>query len=126
MEFAGGSCAAVAAMARCHVGVFYEWLYGKAKPEIENLLQAWYHLKLPVSLIFSPDNELPCGIRGQAKVKVENEQKVRTRRSREQLQGVLQTIEPIFQQAIQEIPPPAIHEVCQRIGLSPVYVKEYA
>ena len=111
-------------MARCPVGLFYEWLYGKTKPEIENLLRAWYHLKLPVSLIFSPSTELPRGIRDRTKVK--NEQKARPKRSRKQLQGVLQTIEPIFQQAIREIPPPTIHEVCQRIGLLPASIKEYA
>jgi hypothetical protein len=123
-EVAGGNCAAVAKAARCRVGTFYEWIYGKT-PQIENLLQAWYHLNLPVSLIFSTDSDLSRGIRGQAKIKAENEQKVRTKRTRKQLQSILQAVKPIFQQAIKENPPPPIHEVCKRIGLSPELIKEY-
>lgn len=35
-------------------------------------------------------------------------------------------IEPTFQRALHENPPPPIHEVCQRIGLSPSCVNELA
>jgi hypothetical protein len=199
-EFGGGNCAAVAEIARCHVGVFYEWLYGRTKPQIENLLQAWYHLNLPVSLIFSPNKELlPREEGNPTRVKAEDMQNVRTRRrSREQIAGTLQptlngqpvpicepshakevlgshlstegqvpplhriaislghpnegrirrkfpdlcralaskiaqqkmeqmaAIEPTFQRALHENPPPPIHEVCKRIGLSPSRIKVLA
>ena len=199
-QLGGGNCAAVAEIARCHVGVFYEWLCGKAKPQIENVLQAWYHLNLPVSLIFSPNNELLSWEEGNpTQVKAGDRQNVRTRRrNRKQIARTLQptldgqpapvceapqakevllrylstesqvppllriatslghptdgrirrkfpdlcraleskiaqqkmerisAIEPTFQRALHENPPPPIHEVCQRIGLSPCYVKVLA
>jgi hypothetical protein len=199
-ECGGGNCAAVAEAARCHVQVFYEWVYGKTKPQINNLLRAWYHLNLPVSLIFSPNKELlPWEEGNPTHVKAEERKKVRrSRRSREQIPGTLQptidgqpapvcesshtkevllsylstegpvppliriaislghstdgpirrkfpdlcralaskiaqqkmervaAIEPTFQRALHENPPPSIHEVCQRIGLSPCYVKVLA
>jgi len=136
-EFGGGNCAAVAEIARCHVGVFYEWLYGRTKPQIENLLQAWYHLNLPVSLIFSPNKELLQSEEGNpTQVKAEDRQNVRTRRrSRERIPGTplaqqkterIAAIEPTFQRALHENPPPPIHEVCKRIGLSPSRIKVLA
>lgn len=123
---ASGNCAAVAKMAQCHVGIFYEWLHGTAKPQIDNLLRSWYHLNFPISLIFANDGELSCWITEQTRVKTKKKQKVKTYRSRKQLQGILQTIEPTFQQAIRESPPPTIYEVCQRIGLRPEFVRGHA
>jgi TniQ len=137
-EFGGGNCAAVAETARCHVGVFYEWLYGRTKPQIENLLQAWYHLNLPFSLISSPNDQLlPWKEGNLTRVKAEVRQNVRTRRrSRDQIPGTskiakqkkerIAAIEPTFQRALRENPPPPIHKVCQRIGLSPARVKVLA
>lgn len=180
--------------------MFCDWVSGKTKPQINNLLRAWYHLNLPVSLIFSPKNELlPWEEGNPTQLKAENRKKVRRRRSsREQIPTTLKqtldgqparvcksslakevllsylsaegpvppiiriarslgnstdsgirkkfpdlcralasriaqqktervaTIEPAFQRALQENPPPPIQEVCQRIGLSSCYVKALA
>src|SRR6266571_3451099 len=54
-----------------------------ARPQIDNLLLAWCHLKLPVSLIFSPDGApLLQEEKGQARIKTQRGRKVAPRRGR--------------------------------------------
>lgn len=111
-KFAGGNCAAAAEAALCPVGVFYEWLYGRSRPQIGNLFRAWYHLKLPVSLLFCPDSELLLRENaGQTKIKIHRRREVRPRYSREPVRRAIHA-------ALDELPSPTLTEIARRLGFA--------
>ncbi len=112
--FAGGNRAAVAETVQCYPQVFGRWFDGHARPRADNLLRAWYQLKLPVSLIFSPNGELSRQVKGQTTVRIQRVKNVVPRRSREQLRRTLR-------EALNEHPSPSVAEVARRLG----YVKPY-
>src|SRR6266568_1361464 len=81
-----------------------------ARPQIDNLLRTWCHLKLPVSLIFSPDGApLLREEKGQARIKIEREREVGPRRNREQSRRALEGM-------LDEQPPCSLNEVACRLG----------
>lgn len=109
-EFAEGNCAAVAETAQLHYNVVYSWFYEGRMPQAGNLLGVWYRLKLPVSLIFSPDSEQPLQQEsGQPTIKIERKHKSTPSRRREQVRRALAA-------ALDEQPPPSLAEVARRLG----------
>jgi hypothetical protein len=119
-EFAEGNRAAVAEAAQCHCSVFYDWFYGNVRPRADNLLRAWYLLKLPVSFIFSPHGasllrEEKC----LPKVKIERAKKLAPRRSPERTRRELQ-------EALNEQPSPSLPEVARRLGYTTTEPLRYA
>ena len=112
--FAEENRTAVAETVQCYPQVFCRWFNGHDRPRADNLLRAWYQLKLPVSLIFSSDGKLPRQEKGQTAIRIERAQKVAPRRSREQLRRVLEEV-------LDEHPTPSVAEVARRLG----YAKPY-
>jgi len=109
-KFAEGNRAAVAETIQCYCSVFYDWFYGNWRPRADNLLRAWYQLKLPVSLIFSPDGAPLLGEeKGQMRIKVERAQKVSPKRRRERIRRGLHA-------ALDEQPPPSLTQIARRLG----------
>ena len=109
-QFAEGTRAIVAKTVQCSCNAFSDWFYGNWRPRTDNLLRAWYQLKLPVFVIFSPHGPAPLlGEESQTKVKIERAREVSPRRRRERiLKGLLA--------ALDEQPPPSLPEVARRLG----------
>ena len=108
--FAEDNRAAMADTVRCNRNMISDWLNGSGRPRINNFFRAWFHLKLPVSLMFSPDSaQLLRQASGQTTVKIERPHKVAPKRRPEQIQAALN-------EALKEEPPPSLSEVARRMG----------
>jgi hypothetical protein len=108
--FAEDNRAAMADTIRCSRKVISDWLDGATRPRIDNLFRAWFHLGLPVSLLFSPNwAQLVRQGNGQPTVKIERAQKVAPKRRPEQIQVALK-------EALKVQPPPSLIEVARRLG----------
>ena len=112
--FAEENRAAVAETVQCYPQVFGNWFNGHHRPRADNLLRAWYQLKLPVSLLFSPNGELSRQVKGQTTVRIKRVKNVVPKRSREQLRKALE-------EALDEQPTPSVNEVARRLGYAKAY-----
>lgn len=108
--FTEGNRTAVADMAGCGRGVFYSWFKGDNAPRIDILLRTWYRLKLPVAYVF--ENPYP-GFFPQAQS--ERSSEIRYAREKSPKRTPEQTRRAL-EAALQEQPPPALHEIAQRLG----------
>lgn len=97
-------------MAGCGRGVFYSWFKGDNAPRIDILLRTWYRLKLPVAYVF--ENPYP-GFFPQAQS--ERSSEIRYAREKSPKRTPEQTRRAL-EAALQEQPPPALHEIAQRLG----------
>jgi len=110
--FAEDNRAALADTVRCNRNMIYDWLNGPRRPRIDNFFRAWFHLKLPVSLMFSPDSaQLLRQADDQTTVRIERARKLAPKRRPEQIQAALK-------EALKEEPPPSLSEVARRMGYS--------
>ena len=109
-EFAEGSCATVAETASCPIGVLYSWLDGTTKPQIENLLRVWHQLRLPVSVMFTPDGiPLLLEEKSRAMIRIRRRREVTPRQSREQITRALERM-------LAEQPARSLNEVARSLG----------